>query len=75
MPMEDKIRTALKAGPKTNFQLRVELEVKVGEDRIFDRTLQRLRKRGEIKVIDRRRWVLASVQVCSACEGRGWVKE
>lgn len=75
MPMEDKIKKALREGPKTNMQLRVELEVGCGEDRVFDRTLQKLRKKGEIKVIDRRRWVLSSVKVCPTCEGKGWVKE
>jgi hypothetical protein len=74
MTMEEKIKEALQAGPKTNMQLRVELEVRGGEDRAFDRTLQRMRKKGEIKVMDRRRWVLANVKVCPHCGGKGWVK-
>jgi hypothetical protein len=75
MAMEDEIKKALQEGPKTNMQLRHELEVKAGEDRVFDRTLQRLRKKGEIKVIDRRRWVLSNVKVCPSCAGKGWVRE
>ena len=74
MTMEEKIIKALQEGPKTNMQLRHELEVRAGEDRTFDRTLQRMRKKGEIKVMDRRRWVLANVKVCPHCGGKGWVK-
>ena len=75
MSMEDKIKDALKERPKTNQQLRFELEVKAGDDRLLDRALQQLRRDGHIKILDRRRWVLTDVEVCPSCNGKGWVKK
>jgi len=75
LTIEDRVRQALKGGPKTNAQLRLDLAGHYGNDRTFDRTLQRLRKQGTIKVIDRRRWVLVGVRVCTECDGKGWIEE
>jgi len=70
-PSEASIERALTKGPRSNKELRTELGV---EDKTLTRTLQRLRRRGVLKVI-KNRWVLSTVQICPTCEGRGWVNE
>lgn len=75
--MEEKIQEALKKGPRTNRELRADLGIKGGKggyDAKLDRTLQKMRKEGKIKV-DKSRWIGLSVSICSTCDGKGWVRK
>jgi hypothetical protein len=69
----DKIKRSLSNGPKTNKELRAEL---TGADpklvSKLDRDLQKGRKAGTFKVIQRK-WALSTVQTCPCCKGKGWV--
>lgn len=71
--METKLKKILKTGPKTNRELRSELEIAPTQfDPKLDRALQKLRKDGKIRVVQRR-WALATVETCPTCKGKGWV--
>jgi hypothetical protein len=72
--MDDKIKESLATSPKTNQELRSDIGIQAKEHRILDRALQKLRKQGKIRV-EGRRWFATTTQVCSNCEGRGWVNE
>jgi len=72
--MEEKIQEALKKGPRTNRELRADLGMKGGYDAKLDRTLQKMRKEGKIKV-DKNRWIGLTVSICDKCGGKGWVKK
>lgn len=73
--MEEKIQEILKKGPLSNRELRAELKLKgAGYDAKLDRTLQKMRKEGKIKV-EKNRWFGSSLSVCSSCNGKGWVKK
>ena len=73
--MEEKIKAALKVAPKSNKELRVCLGMDtVHYDTKMDRTLQKLRKNGEIQVIGGK-WALNTFKICNTCEGKGWVSE
>jgi len=68
--VERSVQTALKKGPKSNRELRRETGT---EDKKLTRTLQRLRRRGVLRVV-KGRWALTSVRICPKCGGKGWVK-
>jgi len=67
--VEQSIQGALRLRPKGSKELRQELGM---DNRELSRTLQRLRRRGALQVLDGR-WALTSVQQCPECEGRGWI--
>jgi len=69
--IEEKVERVLKQGPKSNKELKEKVKV---EDKALTRTLQRLRRRGKLKVI-KGRWALSGVKVCPKCSGKGWVEE
>lgn len=75
--MEDKIKKALNGGPKSLRQLKQDLsnasvESQDIEDKVLNKILQKLRKKGEIKAV-KGRWVLTSTKICPKCDGKGWV--
>jgi len=69
--VEREVQSALKGGPKSNQELRSQLGT---EDKKLTRTLQRLRRRGLLKVV-KGRWALTTVEICPKCGGKGWVKK
>jgi CRP-like cAMP-binding protein len=69
--VERSVQTALRKGPKSNKQLREETGT---EDKKLTRTLQRLRRRGVLRVV-KGRWALTSVKICPKCGGKGWIKQ
>lgn len=74
MDLEEKVATALKGSPKSNKEIREELGLSVERyDQRLDRTLQKMRKAGKLKLLNGR-WVVASIEVCGACSGKGWVR-
>lgn len=70
--MESKILAFLEKGPRTNRELREAMKGTKASDARLDRDLQRMRRRGDLTVKNGR-WFATSVQVCSACGGKGWV--
>lgn len=58
----------LQVGPKSNKELRDKLK----KDPALDRTLQRLRRKGRIKIV-KNRWTVAEAKLCPKCKGRGFV--
>jgi exoribonuclease R len=72
--MDDQIKKSLEESPKTNQELRQDIGIKPEEHRVLDRALQKLRKRGKIRV-EGRRWYASTTKVCPACDGKGWVHE
>lgn len=72
----DKVHhTVANGDPKTSREIRDDLSLGPEDTDLLDRTLQRLKKEGKIRVMDRRRWASGDVHVCSGCEGRGWVRD
>jgi hypothetical protein len=73
--MEDKVKAVLKSEPKTNKELREALGLNTSYyDPKLDRMLQKMRKTGEIQVINGK-WSLASFKICDKCKGKGWVEK
>lgn len=68
--IEEKIVKTLASGPQSSKELAA--AVSTG-DKELSSTLQRLKRQGKLKIVNRRRWALSSVGVCPECEGKGWV--
>jgi exoribonuclease R len=71
---DDDITKSLEDSPKTNQELRSHIGIQPKDHRILDRALQKMRKKGQIRV-EGRRWFATTTKVCPGCEGRGWVQE
>jgi len=70
--MESELKRVLVGGPLKNQEIRKRLGVEGKNDVVLDRTLQRLKRGGQLILLDNR-WALASFVVCEACGGKGWV--
>jgi len=68
---EATVTEALQGRPKGSNELREELGMDRGR---LSRTLQRLRRRNALQVINGR-WALTSVHQCPTCKGKGWVRK
>lgn len=72
--LETKVAGLLKDGPKSNREMRQALGLAVQQnDQRLDRALQRMRKDGKLKLLGGR-WVVAGVEICKECDGKGWVQ-
>jgi len=68
---EATVTEALQGRPKGSNELREELGM--DKDRL-SRTLQRLRRRDALQVINGR-WALTTINPCPTCQGKGWVRK
>ncbi len=65
--------TLKKRGPRSNQELRDDLGLTTQTyDPKLDRTLQQLRKEGEVHII-KGKWSIATTKICPTCEGKGWI--
>lgn len=72
--IETKLSLLLKNGPKSNKEMREAFGLSAQHyDQRLDRALQKMRKDGKLKLLGGR-WVVASVEVCNTCGGKGWVQ-
>lgn len=72
-PLDDVVLGFLKTGRMTNADLRQRLGLGRDYSADLDRTLQRLRRAGEI-VSTTKGWELSGTVVCPVCKGEGRVR-
>lgn len=72
--IDTRVHHSISDGPKNSREIKEDLGLESGDDDLLDRTLQKLRRAGKIRVV-RRRWATEDVKVCSTCKGHGWVRD
>lgn len=73
--METKILSTLKREPKSNAELRRSLGLSTASyDAKLDRTLQKLRRAGKLRLVGSR-WTVESFDLCQHCKGKGYVAQ
>ena len=63
----EEIKKALRSGPLALSTLKRQIQ-----DPDVEKTLRRLQREGKLRA-GKGRWVLATLRVCPACGGKGWV--